>query len=614
MTLGGYDANRFVPNTASFELNPSQEPQAFINSISVISSATSNNWTTSQQLLYTADRVSAIIDSSTPYLWLPQSVCDRFADSLGLSYNSTLDLYTFDSNASQHDTLENAQLTFTFSLSDVSSSSEVVNITLPYAAFDQQLTFPFIANTSYGSPDSQKYYFPIRPATTEAQYTIGRVFLQEAYLITDYERNNFSVHQAVHTADPIGNTSIVSILRPSTSSFSGPKGAMSGHKAISTGAIVGIAIGAAVGIGLLSFAIFYFCRRRQHRDEVSDDEKATESPPRGLLARFRRPRPVLVHEATGSTNYPTEVGADATHERYELPAPLGPAELDSESGTLDGTTERGSSTQDSANLSAYERARRKLERQQAAAAQAQPTHETYPVEKSENDVSAVAHYRPPSNSDVESPLVSPVGAESGSGGSLTISGQPSPVSPGFVSAPTSPISPPPTYRRISPGNVVYAGRLPDNVQLPQIVPRIIGPDGRTIRAEETMVTEPNTSTLGSHYTEDEDVSEDLYGSGSSNSNREAGSDPDVGTDLYGSGSARGVNIRGGSGGHPEADESKFLREDMQSLRADMQTREILDPWSSRRRLAGEDLVHVPQPAANRFSWEEERISGNEESL
>ena len=39
---------------------------------------------------------------------------------------------------------------------------------------------------------------------------------------------------------------------------------------------------------------------------------------------------------------------------------------------------------------------------------------------------------------------------------------------------------------------------------------------------------------------------------------------------------------------------------------------MLDPWGSRRRLDGEDLVHVPQPAENRFSWEEERISGNEE--
>ncbi len=36
-----------------------------------------------------------------------------------------------------------------------------------------------------------------------------------------------------------------------------------------------------------------------------------------------------------------------------------------------------------------------------------------------------------------------------------------------------------------------------------------------------------------------------------------------------------------------------------------------DPIGSRRRLYG-DMVHVPQPAENRFSWEEEKISGLEE--
>ena len=64
----------------------------------------------------------------------------------------------------------------------------------------------------------------------------------------------------------------------------------------------------------------------------------------------------------------------------------------------------------------------------------------------------------------------------------------------------------------------------------------------------------------------------------------------------------------------EEDESnKFLREDIQSLRVDIQTREILDTVAvaNRRRIDGEDLVHVPQPAANRFSWEEERLEGTD---
>ncbi|KAL5330223.1 hypothetical protein ACEPPN_003748 [Leptodophora sp. 'Broadleaf-Isolate-01'] len=634
LTLGGYDSNRFIPHDISFNLNPGKQLLTFVNSISVSSSAASNNWTNPVQLLSATDRVSAIIDSSTPYLWLPQAVCERFAQSLGLTYNASLNLYTFDGNQSQHDTLGASSLSFTFSLSDISSTPATVDITLPYAAFDLQLTYPAIPFTNFGDANSTKYYFPLRQAANEAQYTIGRAFLQEAYVITDYERNTFSVHQAIHPTDSVGNTSIVSITPPQDSTFSGNP-VKSGSK-LSAGAIAGIAIGAVLLLAISAFLIFYLCRRKRQRKQTDNDSEkpfSTQPTQRTFLSRLlnrNRPPQTGIHEASGSSSYPTEVGADATHERFELPAPLGPAELESESagtGSLDGTTEHGTSTQDSANLSAYERARRKLERQQAAAfALSSSTRETYPVEKSDADISHVAHYRAPEsdarNIDIESPLVSPmVDSHPHSAGSLTISGQTSPVSPGFVSAPTSPTSPPPTYRRfnLNPSNVVYAGRLPDNIQLPRVVPRVIGPDGRTVRAEETLATEPGVSanggtnsSLGSQFTEHE--SEDLYGSGGTNL---------VSPVASGSGSGSGYGSRGsgpgpGSGGantdpvssldSTEGTRTQLREEDTTMLGRNMS---ILDSWGSRRRLDGEDLVHVPQPAENRFSWEEERISGTE---
>ena len=199
-----------------------------------------------------------------------------------------------------------------------------------------------------------------------------------------------------------------------------------------------------------------------------------------------------------------------------------------------------------------------------------------------------------------------------------MSGTPSPVSPGFGARIAAQLSPPPTYRGLSPQNVVYAGRLPDNVQLPRIVPRIIGPDGSTIRAEQTLETEGGTfgsggtgggeSSLGSEFTEMQD--------------REERGDGDGEVDLYGSGSgsergASAVDVGAGPEENPRAvreeDESKFLREDIQGLRAGIQTRGIPEDVvrANGRRLQGEDLVHVPQPAENRFSFEEERLDGTE---
>jgi hypothetical protein len=630
LTLGGYDANRFIPHNVTFSLNPDTNAQASINSIFVSSGVGSDNITVPIQLLQPSDRVSAIIDSSTPFLWLPGPVCDRFAQVLGLTYNNTLDLYTYDGNASQHHVLANSQLSFTFSLSDLSSSPASVNITLPFAAFDLQLTYPAITNSTYGDPDASKNYFPLRRALDDSQYTIGRAFLQEAYLITDYERNLFSVHQAVHIANPLGNTNIVSIEQPTDTKFSSPGGSNSKSKP-SIGAIVGIAIGTTLVLSLLSFCALFLRRRRRQRKMQSDDEKNIAPQPRSFLSRIlRRDQAPTMYEAGGSNTYPTEVAADLSHERFELPAPFGPAELDSEAGTtLDGTTEIGNSTQDSANLSAYERARRKLARSQIAAAQAQAqiSKETYPVEKTDSDVSNVAHYRTPDTPSCEEPLVSPIVAEPGNHGwgSLAISAggsgssQPSPVSPGFHSSPVSPIGPPPTYRRFNPdlANVVYAGRLPDNVQLPSVVPRVVAPDGTTIQHHPTIETpdRDDNSSLGSEYTVEE---ENLYGTGNSiisppiptpipisilSTGSENTSDPEPASAISrstGSGNSREHVIQPPSIQiTDETPESNTIGGEAYLNRR------------STRRLQGDDFVHVPQPAENRFSWEEDRISGEE---
>ena len=596
LTLGGYDSSRFVAHDISFTLNPSQQPQAYVNSISVVSTAASTNWATPVSLLNAGDSVSAIIDSSTPFLWLPQSVCDSFAENLGLSYNESLQLYTFDENPSQRDTLQKASLNFTFGLSNLASSTDIVNITLPYEAFDLEATFPFLNYTTYGASNSTKYYFPLKVATNEAQYTIGRAFLQEAYIITDYERNNFSVHQAIHTGDALGDTSLVSITRYDKSTLSGNPSSPS--QRLSSGAVAGIAIGIVAICALGSFLIFWFWRRR-HR---ATDNASEKSMRRSFLGRLRnRDRrsersDSECHEFSGNSSFPTEVGADASHERFELPAPLGPAELESDSNTLSGTTENGS-TLDSPNMSAYERHRRKIDRQQAMAVH-QAVYSS--DEKAEQDVSTVVHYRPRIASESgDTPLVSPLGPPSGSGGSLrSRSGQPSPVTPHASNWPIPP--PPPIYKHGNTAEGVYAGPLPDNVQLPSNLPSVNGENNSN-----SNTTDHNVSTLGSHFTENENRSipyDDLYSVSSPSespsrsvfppqSRRQTppGSEPD--------------NSNSNRAQQREADEMKFLQEDMVKMKKELKNNQ------GGERLLGEDLVHVPQPNEKRFSWQVEEGGG-----
>ncbi|TVY36337.1 hypothetical protein LSUB1_G006371, partial [Lachnellula subtilissima] len=602
LTLGGYDANRLVAHNTSFDLNPSKNPAAYINYMSVYSTGASNNWTTPIQLISTTDRVTAIIDSSTPYLWLPQS------------------------------------LEFTVTLSNTGSSTGLVNITLPYAAFDLQLTFPAIPNTTYGSSNSEKYYFPIKRASNQAQYTIGRSFLQEAYLITDYERNTYSIHQAVHTLDPLGNTSIINISQSKDSNFTPLPSNTKSKAKLSTGAIVGIVVGV-VAILALALSGFYFWRRR-NITKTTDDEKPVEiTHSRSFLERYRRqPEELQANEAFGSTTYAAEVGADASHERFELPAPLGPAELDSEAGTLSGTTDNESSTTDSYNMPAYELARRKLERQQAAADLAQSRREPYPTEKVENDGHSGMQFLSPPGSQSNSGTrpVSP--ATSSHHSQTSRQPSPSPTSPIFVSgpnsptsptSPTSPMSPPPTYRKISPGNGIFAGFLPGNVQLPDVIPRMIDRAGENAAQEQTLLTDPDstggTSTLGSQYTANQttsDIYDDVpsprsvtaYSTSHYNVSTPSASGP---ASDGGQSGVSGVSISSsqqplnGSGRvmAREEDESKFLREDMLALRADMQTREVVDPYKRKQNIGTPevDLVHVPVVAESRFSWEQDRF-------
>ena len=407
-------------------------------------------------------------------------------------------------------------------------------------------------------------------------------------MIVNYETNSFSIHQAIHTSDPIGNVSLVTIPRDSVTTLSGQPQSNPSKK-LSTGAIVGIVVGAVIGIAILALLAFFLGRRRRSGSDTSSEDEKTSAGgrQRSMLDRLLGRRShLLAQEPTSNHQHATEVGADASHERFELPAPLGPAELDSESGTWDGTTENGS-TQDSSNMSAYERARRKLERQQAIGI-AQRMGNMPPSEKTENDISPIAHYRP---QDVDTPLVSPIAPDSGS---LSMS-QPSPMSPNF---PPQDTGAPPTYRRINPANVVYAGRLPDNVALPSIVPKVVGRDGRTIRSEPSdptvsSPTDPHASdSLGSNFTDNQDAgTADLYGS---NNTPSAVSPITNGT---------------GSGGNSGSGQRGAIR--AKEPREDAALRELLDPMGSQRRLDGEDLIHIPQPAENRFSFEEERISGNE---
>ncbi|PVH88812.1 acid protease, partial [Cadophora sp. DSE1049] len=239
LILGGYDTSQFDVDRVSnvkFNIDASYALPVAIQVIQA--SGTLNGVVT---LL--PEGIMTKIDSTVPEIWLPVAACEKVERSFGLLMDNATGRYLV--NDTIHTRLKELNPVITFKLGNQTFGGETLNIVLPYSAFDLQVNYPIYPNATN--------YFPLRRAMNDSQYVIGRTFLQEAYLIVDYERQNFSIAQRVSKAD--STPTIVPIL--STSHHPGPTGLDQGYK-------IGIAVGVVVGCLLVisGLAMWYWRRRR----------------------------------------------------------------------------------------------------------------------------------------------------------------------------------------------------------------------------------------------------------------------------------------------------------------------------------------------------------------
>lgn len=264
LTLGGYDASRFIPNELTFGFAPDNERDLVVPLIGVsASSATKTNVSLLKQ------PTTMFVDSTIAEIWLPKDICKAFEEAFGLKYDEDTDLYLVDEVQHQQLLAENPNITFTLGEKFVTNST--VDIVLPYSAFDLR------AKPPYRGLQNESYFFPIRRAINDTQHVFGRTFLQEAYLIVDWERQNFSVSQAswVYGAEK----KIIPIISPMyTGEMDSKKGV-----GLPTGAIIGIAIGSGFSFALTCFAIFWWIRRNRRIARVLEEykKKAAESKEAG---------------------------------------------------------------------------------------------------------------------------------------------------------------------------------------------------------------------------------------------------------------------------------------------------------------------------------------------
>jgi len=307
LIVGGYDSSRLIANnlTISFGSDTSRNLLVAIQNITAVG----NDLATTKLIpaVFTSS-LYANIDSTVAEFWLPEEVCAVFENTFNLTYDSSTSLYLVSDSVHSDLLQTNPNVTFTIGSEPV--GGDTVEITLPYAAFD------LTASPPYSGLKNQSLYFPLRRAVNDTQYTLGKAFLQEAYLIVDWERQNFSVSQVNWQANYDSSIVTISSINGSTATTGATNTShTSSSMPLSTPAVVGIAIGVAVVLSLILFATYFYCRRKRSKAKettLCHEEERTATPASDESHPIKQPVQVFPKAELDANQNPTMGMKDGT--------------------------------------------------------------------------------------------------------------------------------------------------------------------------------------------------------------------------------------------------------------------------------------------------------------
>jgi hypothetical protein len=233
LIFGGYDASLFTSNDVIFTMTGDNSRDIVVT----VRSITSTTGTGNSTLMSSPE--FAFIDSTVPELWLPTDVCKEFEKAFGIALDESTGIYLIDNSTRQK--LHDLNPNITITLGNQMTGGNTVDIVLPYAAFDQNITAPVL-------PNRTAWYFPIMQTSDSSQYRLGRTFLQEAYVTTHYNSRTFNVSQTRFSESVSPQVVALPSVLPTPTSGGGRTNGTTGStgsskKKLSGGAIAGIVIG-----------------------------------------------------------------------------------------------------------------------------------------------------------------------------------------------------------------------------------------------------------------------------------------------------------------------------------------------------------------------------------
>ncbi|KAH9877931.1 hypothetical protein J1614_003148 [Plenodomus biglobosus] len=265
LVLGGFDSSRYIGTGVSMNM-PSAIDNTLVVGVQSLSYEVDPEVAMYGRSFTTNDQRSeggflADIDSTIPYLILPNDICGFFAEEFQLTYDEDMRYYLVNDSAHARNIEQNPTVYFKIGDGTQDNALASVSIALPYAAFDWQLAPPKANQTTQ--------YFPIRRADG-GKSVLGRTFLQEAYLIVDYEHMNFTVARAA--LDDMPRSHIISIHPEGYVPPSSDDGD-AGSGGLAAGAVAGIVIGIVVALSVAGIAVFLYLRRHRHAKKNDPDRE-----------------------------------------------------------------------------------------------------------------------------------------------------------------------------------------------------------------------------------------------------------------------------------------------------------------------------------------------------
>ncbi|CAK7203005.1 hypothetical protein SEUCBS139899_005732 [Sporothrix eucalyptigena] len=309
LTLGGFDLNRVMRNDSrnegdngKFPINSAtRDPELLLHSVGAVppksnTSTAGTIWAKNipgdDPSVYLTNEMNgtaalAVVDPTTPFLWLEADSCSKLASKLDLVWNNDLKLYQFSSQQLYNDYYAGQGPTFEFELSrtDNTSRSALIYRQVSSSAFALNATYPYAPSMKPNDPPVS--YFPLQclPAGdnngTSNRMVLGRAIMQEIYMIMNYEAGHFQLHEAKfpnNNTDGSGqaNVNLIDIPRSPNSPFPVFKGnsssgnemdtRLNGRGGLSTAATAGVVVGAFVA-GALVAAALWLCRRRRRQQK-----------------------------------------------------------------------------------------------------------------------------------------------------------------------------------------------------------------------------------------------------------------------------------------------------------------------------------------------------------